>query len=139
LEPTEIVAIGLESDDTYSILFLSPEELVQHPVALLKRQPRLPGETQRFDLFLYRKTEDIKEEGEKIPGQLEQSTKFQGKDGTAFRVLIPFSREDEYPFKIYINGENDSIIGAGKIANYKPSEHDGDVPVEEEGTGESSP
>jgi len=138
LEPAEIIAKGLEKDDAYSFYFLSTEKFAHPPVALLQRQPKLPGETQRFDLFLYRNIGDVKEVGEKITCQAEQSNKYTNKDGSLFKVSISFSREEEYPFEISINGNNGSVTGVVKIANFTASEED-DVPVGEVVSGESSP
>ncbi|MCL2349033.1 MAG: hypothetical protein FWC50_12340 [Planctomycetaceae bacterium] len=114
LESATIKAKGLEKANEFTLYFQTPEKLAQMPVAVVKRPPKQPGETQRIDLFLYRKIEDITEEGERIPCRPANIEGAKTKDGTDFKVNIPFSRADENPFQIFINGKE----GTGKVTAY---------------------
>ena len=112
LEPVEVKKQGFEFDEMYVLHLHSLEKLEQLPTAILKRHPKLSGETQRFDLFLYRNPADVPEDGEKIPCELETSSYYIPKVGTGFQVSfkldVSFPVKEEYPFEIFINGK-DSI------------------------------
>ena len=134
LDPSGVTLMGIEKDGTFSLVFEFHEKLKQPPVVLLKRQPKIPGEIQRFDLSLYRKVDDMKEESEIIFCQPKNIAENKDEDGTIFVVSIPFSHTDECPFELFVNGANSMVIGKLHVANYILSEQPDDTP-----DGETSP
>ena len=142
LESVTLVAKGIEDEKTVSLYFISAEELTQHPVALLKRSPKTPEGVQPFELYFYRNPTDIKEEGEQIPCQVEKSTKYEGKEGTVFKVSISYSITEENPFEIFINDQTHTKHSIGKttITPCQSTSTQGDAaPIKEENAGDYTP